>query len=276
MGTAVDVDVRTRPAMRTTSTLTRRSLLRAGALATAATLAGVRPWGAAPAAAAAGHLRRSSYEGLIGQGFTIGSVELRLLSVSDLAGAAADKSLAASEDAFVLAFSGPLDAPLEAGTHTVTHPELATFDLFLSPVEHPREDRRYEAVVDRSVGAAKSSAKRAAASKRDVASATAAPAAALAAPRKVRLFRRLTLRRTAHGARADIALRPVMNAERVHGRLMRHGKTIAVAHREVRDGRAVLRFRGAADLPAGTYTLLLTVVDDAGLPATRRKRVTLA
>jgi hypothetical protein len=271
MGSAVAVDLRRRPAMRTTTTLTRRSLLRAGALATAATLAGVRPWGAAPAAAAAGHLRRSSYDGLVGQSFAVDSVELRLLSVSDLAGAAADKSLAASEDAFVLAFSGPLDAPLEAGTHTFAHPGLGTFELFISPVEHPRSDRRYEAVVDRSVGAPKSPPKRAAA-----ASTTAAPAAVLAAPRTARLFRRVALRRTARGARADIALRPVMNAERVHGRLMRRGKTIAVAQRDVRDQRAVLRFRGAPDLPAGTYTLLLTVVDEAGLPATRRKRITLA
>jgi hypothetical protein len=38
----------------------------------------------------------------------------------------------------------------------------------------------------------------------------------------------------------------------------------------------VLRLRDAPHLPAGTYTLLLTVVDDAGLIATRRRRVTLA
>jgi hypothetical protein len=49
-----------------------------------------------------------------------------------------------------------------------------------------------------------------------------------------------------------------------------------VAQRDVREQRAVLRFRGAPALPAGAYTLLLTVVDGAGLPATRRRRVRLA
>ena len=71
----------------------------------------------------------------------------------DLAGAAVDKSLAGSEDAFVLAFAGPLDAALEGGTHAVTHPALGTFELFVSAVEQPQSERRYEAVIDRSVGA---------------------------------------------------------------------------------------------------------------------------
>jgi hypothetical protein len=261
--------------MQPAPTLTRRSLLRAGALATAATLAGVRPWGAASAAAASGHLRRSSYDGLVGQSFGAGSVQLQLLSVSDLAGATVDKSLAGSEDAFALAFSGPLGAPLEAGTHALTHPELGTFELFVAPVEQPHADRRYEAVVDRSVGAPKSPPKRAAS--RKPAPETAAPEApTAAAPRSARLLRRVGLRRTPRGARAEIVLREAVNAARVNACLVRRGKTIAVAARDVRDQRAVLRFRGAPDLPAGTYTLLLTVVDEAGLPATRRKRITLA
>jgi hypothetical protein len=51
----------------------------------------------------------------------------------------------------VLAFSGPLGAALDGGTHAVTHPALGSFELFVSGVEQPRSDRRYEAVVDRSV-----------------------------------------------------------------------------------------------------------------------------
>ena len=39
---------------------------------------------------------------------------------------------------------------------------------------------------------------------------------------------------------------------------------------------AVLQFRGPADLPAGDYSLLLTIVDDAGLVTTRRRRVALS
>jgi hypothetical protein len=260
--------------MPTAPTLTRRSFLRAGIATSAAALAGIRPWAPAPAAAAAGHLRRSSYEGLVGHGFATGAAELRLLSVTDLAGAAVDKSLAGSEDAFALTFSGPLGAALEAGTHTFGHPGLGTFELFVAPVERPGGDRRYEAVVDRSVGAPKSPPKRAVAAARSVA--TAAPAAALAAPRDARLFRRVALRRTGRGARAVVQLRPGLNVERVHGRLMRRGRTVAVAGREVRGQRADLRFRAARELPAGRYTLFVTVVDDAGLPATRRRLVTLA
>src|SRR4051794_4007307 len=79
---------------RLTRRLTRRSLLRVGAAASAGTLVGIRPW--ATAAAAAGgpalHLRRSSYTGLTGQSFTLASRgTLRLLSVSDVAGAAVKK-----------------------------------------------------------------------------------------------------------------------------------------------------------------------------------------
>jgi hypothetical protein len=142
--------------MTPTTTITRRSLLRTGALATAATFAGLRPWAAARAEAAASHLRRSSYTGLVGQRFAVGAVELRLLSVADVAGAAANRSLAGSQDAFVLTLSGPLDRVLEAGTHTVSNAELGKFELFVAPVGRPRRDRRYEAVIDRSVGAPKS------------------------------------------------------------------------------------------------------------------------
>jgi hypothetical protein len=251
--------------------LTRRSLLRTGTVAAAA-LVGLRPWAAARAEAAPSHLLRSSYAGLVGRRFTTGPVELRLLSVSDLAGARVQSSLVGSEDAFALAFSGPLGTPLDAGTHTVHSAELGTFELFVVPVEQPRSDRRYEAVVDRSVGAPASPPKRAA----PAAPATAPPVAVpAAAPRHARLLRRVTLRRTARGARAEISLLPSANAERVHSRLMRRGRTIASASRDVREQRAVLRFRDVPRLRAGSYTLVVTIVDDAGLIATRRRRVRL-
>jgi hypothetical protein len=140
-----------RPVIESVTTITRRSLVRVGALTAAASLAGLRSWAApAPAAAAPGHLLRSSYAGRVGEDFRTGSVDLRLLSVADVAGAAADKSLAGSEDAFVLAFSGPLDAALHSGTHAVAHTALGSFALFVSEVGRPASERRYEAVVDRS------------------------------------------------------------------------------------------------------------------------------
>jgi hypothetical protein len=136
-------------------------------------------------------------------------------SVSDIAGATVDKSLAGSEDAFVLAFAGPLETALEAGTHTLRHAGLGTFELFVSPVELPRADRRYEAVVDRSVGAPKSPPKQVASAARAGERATAPPRAPTAAPRGARLLRRVALRRNARGARAEVVLRPGVDAERV-------------------------------------------------------------
>jgi hypothetical protein len=115
---------------------------------------GMRPWAVAPAAAASGrHLVRSSYTGVARISFAVGSGELRLRSISDVAGAALDASLAGSDDAFVLTFSGPLGQQLESGTHTLRHPELGTFELFISPITRPSTDCLYEAVIDRSVRA---------------------------------------------------------------------------------------------------------------------------
>jgi len=130
-----------------------------------------------------------------------------------------------------------------------------------------------KAVVDRSIGAPKSPPKRAAAA--ESAADAAAPATPTEEPRSARLLRRVALRRTARGARAEVVLQRSANVARVEGRLVRRGRTIAVAAREVRDRRAVLRFRGVSELPAGEYALLLMLVDDAGLVTTRRRGVEL-
>jgi hypothetical protein len=132
--------------------ITRRSLLRTGATATAAVVIGVRPWDPAAAGAAgvaSTPLRRSDYAGLVGTDFAVADAPqaavLRLASVSDLARPA----LRGSEDAFSLTFSG--DTPLDSGIHGLTHPELGSFDLFVSPVE-TADRHRYQAVIDRSTG----------------------------------------------------------------------------------------------------------------------------
>jgi hypothetical protein len=143
-------------AMTPPTTLTRRSLLRMGALATSAALGGLRPWDVAAAEAAASHLRRSSWSRLLGRRFAVGTVELKLLSVTNVAGAAVNASLAGSDDAFVLSFSGPLTPVLRAGTYTLQNPRLGRFELFVSPVGRPGKDQRYEAVIDRSVRVPKS------------------------------------------------------------------------------------------------------------------------
>jgi hypothetical protein len=191
------------------------------------------------------------------------------VSVADLAGAAVDASLAGSEDAFALTFAGPVAPALPAGTHTLAHPALGTFELFVAPVAQPREQQLYEAVIDRSVGAPRTPPRRPAPP------ATATAPVATDAPRAARLLRRVRLRRTARGARAVIVLGGAVEARRVEGRLMRRGRTVAMASRRVRDREAVLRFRRARRLRAGRYTLLVTVVGATGRTTSRRRRVTL-
>jgi hypothetical protein len=254
--------------------MTRRSLLQAGAAATAASLLGGRLWSPAAAQAAVpGHLRRSAYRGLTGGAFRAGGTELRLLSVADLAGVATQPALADSEDAFALAFSGPLGAPLESGIQRFSHPELGSFDLFVTPVDQPDGDRRYEVVVDRSVGVAPEPPDPVTPAPDPGPAAAPEPAAAAQPSRRKRLplLRRVALRRAGRGARAELVVRP--GVRRVHVRLVRHGHTVATAARDVRDHRAALRFRGA--LPAGAYTLVVTATDRAGARVVKRRRVTL-
>jgi hypothetical protein len=119
---------------------------------------GLRPWAPATAQAATdtpSYLIRSSYQALSTQSFGTSlrgaTADLTLLSVDDLAAAAAaDKSLAGSEDAFSLSFAS--GSPLTPEIHTFSHPDLGVFDLFVAPVEN---QGHYEVVVNRSVNAPK-------------------------------------------------------------------------------------------------------------------------
>jgi hypothetical protein len=125
--------------------LTRRSFLHAAA---AASVVGLRPWSAATAEAAVpGYLRRSTYLWARRRGYSarVGGrgVPLQLISAKG------------RENAFSLTFAGPLGRPLVSGIHTLRHPALGTFQLFLSPVGVPQSGRhRYEAVVDRRMSVA--------------------------------------------------------------------------------------------------------------------------
>jgi hypothetical protein len=266
--------------------LTRRSLLQAGAVTGAGVVVGLRPWSAAPAAAAAApaYLRRSSYTALVRRNFAIardgGPVVLNLLGVADVAGARASRRLAGSEDAFALSFSGPVAAALESGTHTVRHPDLGTFRMFVTEVDRPAGNRRYEAVVDRSVGVAPSQAP---APPAHVAAAKVAAPGAVAIvasgpvrkPKLATLLKRVTLRRAGHAVRCEVVLRPGLRATKVRAKLVRWGRPVAIARHEVHRGRAVLRFDAGARLPRGGYVLVLTTTDARGVERRQRKRVTL-
>lgn len=135
-------------------TLTRRRLMLSGGAA----VAGLYVMGGLPATAVAAsappHLRRSSYEGLIGTelaavGPTGAGVTLRLLAVTDLARAAQMRSLAGRDDAFALTFSGPSGSLLGSGIRELRHPSLGWVALFITPFGTPIGGQRYEVVVDR-------------------------------------------------------------------------------------------------------------------------------
>jgi hypothetical protein len=122
---------------RTTGTITRRTLLLAGA--------GAAATAAIPEMASAAskrfterfrpHLLRSTYESLVGQSFTVGgwagSTQLRLVAVQDipnLSGQTADFR----ERSFVLLFQGDAGAPLEAAMYRFKHKRTGTFSLTIS------------------------------------------------------------------------------------------------------------------------------------------------
>lgn len=261
--------------MNETMGLTRRSLLCAGASAGAAVALGVRPWAAA--AAGPGYLRRSGYAGLEGTHFTVETgarpVALRLEAVSDVAGAAGKRALVGSDDAFALTFSGPLATPLDSGIHTLHHPSLGSFELFSSPVDTPDGERTYEIVVDRSVGvvAARSEAPQATRAEAPQPEETSASEPEPAAP----LVRRASLRRAGRWARCEVVLRSSVEAERVRCRLVRKGRVVARAGRELTNRRAVMRFEATHRLASGAYTLLVTAVDADGATTTEHIRLTL-
>lgn len=266
--------------MTETTGFTRRTLLCAGATAGAAVALGVRPWAAE--AAGPGYLTRSAYAGLEGTSFTVETgarpVVLKLKTVADVAGAASRRALVGSDDAFALTFSGPVDAALDSGIHTLNHPSLGSFELFSSPVDAPEEDRHYEVVVDRSVGVA--------APHREAPKAPEAPRNPEPAPEPKpdagaepkgapALLRRASLKRAGRWARCEVVLTRSTDAQRVRGRLLRKGQLVARSDRAVKDGRAVLRFESERKLAAGTYTLAVTAFDAAGKATSQRVRVTL-
>jgi hypothetical protein len=247
------------------SGMTRRSLLFAGATAGAAVAVGARPWTAA--ASGPGYLTRSAYAGLEGTRFTVDTgAEPVVLKLESVAG---------TEDAFSLKFSGPLGSPLESGIHTLHHAELGTIELFASPVDAPEGDRNYEIVVDRSVGAVSAT--------REAPSGTKTPEPepepepeqhddAVAAPA---ILRRVTLRRAGRWLRCELVLRRSVEAERVRCRLVKKGRVVAKAVRKVEDGRAVMRLESAQKLAAGRYTLVVSALDAAGRATSERLRVTV-
>jgi hypothetical protein len=51
-------------------------------------------------------------------------------------------------DCFSVVFRGPRNVALESGTYKVEHDQMGTFELFISPVDERKKQRRYQAVFN--------------------------------------------------------------------------------------------------------------------------------
>jgi Domain of unknown function (DUF6916) len=246
----------------TSHAFTRRTLLKTSGAAALLSLLGVEA--ARPARARAdstsdapAYLRRAGYAGLQGQSFATGAAALKLLDVSDLGRAAHDRSLAGADDAFSLSFSGPESQRLSQGIHTLRHPRLGSFDLFLVPVDQPAGDQRYEAVIDRTVKLGRGSA-----------SVPSAPAAAskppAAKPHRRRLLR-VHGRRLQRGAVCELTFAKDAKLATVEVWLMRGDRAYGTVTRRLR-GRHSLRLRlhTRRRLRAGRYALVTAERDRSG------------
>lgn len=52
-------------------------------------------------------------------------------------------------DCFSVVFRGPRNVALESRTYKVEHDQMGSFDLFISPVDDRKKQRRYQAVFNR-------------------------------------------------------------------------------------------------------------------------------
>ncbi len=52
-------------------------------------------------------------------------------------------------DSFSVLFRGPRKAPLESKIYRISHDQMGTFDLFISPVNDSKKERTYQAVFNR-------------------------------------------------------------------------------------------------------------------------------
>ena len=91
------------------------------------------------------HLRRSTYEPLVGSEFRVhvpgeGPLKLKLVEARALRGPG---------DSFSLIFRGDRQVDVEGGLYRVEHRKLGAFDLFVNPVGRGVKGLNLEAVINR-------------------------------------------------------------------------------------------------------------------------------
>jgi hypothetical protein len=263
--------------------ITRRRLVQAGAAGAATVWLGRFEHIEGIARAAVGshpELSRATYAGLSSATFGVaGGTSLELVSVGDLPVAESVPGLQGRDDAFLVRFRGAGATPLTQGTHTMSHPQLGRFDLFIAPVDQAGDEQDYEAVVDRTVripGLDEDGGPEPVKPPRDRREATGSGAAGrsgTAAKKTVKLLK-VSLRRGASARRllARVTLGGQADVASVHALLVRNGRVFARASSAGRRADHRLSFRVHKPVRYQRYRLMLTIIDRDG-HVTRLSRV---
>lgn len=135
-----------------TAGLTRRALigLGGGIVLTMGGGGGVASALMRPSAATAKRIwSRSTYEPLVGNSFAVRGHQspLKLVEILDL-----PHRPAGSDRAFTLVFSAPRKTALSPDLPALSHPEVGTFSMFLSPGASSGSSQHFYAVIDRTHG----------------------------------------------------------------------------------------------------------------------------
>ena len=78
------------------------------------------------------------------------AINLELIKVKRWERSSQPESVSAAQlDCFSVVFRGPRKIALESGTYKVEHDQMGSFDLFISPVNDRKKQRRYQAVFNR-------------------------------------------------------------------------------------------------------------------------------
>lgn len=228
--------------------------------------------GSAPA-----YLRRSSYAGLTGSDFAAsfagGEQALTLASISDLG----RPEVAGADDAFSLEFAGSSDQVITQGIHTLSHPSLGSFDVFVAAVDQPEKTQAYQLIVDRSIklsgeqapsepqpqATTPSSGSDGAPPQSPSPTSTQASAGPAEHPpaHHTGHVRDIHVHRAPHGLLVEAEISDAADVKVLRAWL-RHGRRLlGVAERHVHGQRVSLQIHTKHRVPAGRYELVLATVD---------------
>jgi hypothetical protein len=135
----------------TRTSFTRREVLGAGLGFAGATLAlGTIGLGVLDRSARPSYLAETTYRPLVGSVFNVetpsGKIALTLAGTRSLGPLRYGQALISGKENFALDFKGRLG--MTSGVHTLSHPALGQFQLFINPVGQPGSSQRYEAIIN--------------------------------------------------------------------------------------------------------------------------------